>query len=279
MPNVIIYDTRWEVVRGNLPWNRKTENNPFWDDFRGLLRFMGSIGFYVAEDKAIKKNFPILNKYHRYGRYGDLEFKAEWNANVYRIEFYQNVNYENQHGGYYDFDKRKKMPYLIGKQYEITAGKLKKFFEEQGYTVTYQWNTKKGAEFIIEDYIRSWNHTQKDPFTLSEVDGQTTEYSYNSQDRDKKTIYNGETKYFRDWSGYLARGKVYHNINNMWWVLLPDGEIKNIACFNLFDLTPDEYRGRKKEHRPPKEYTERKEQLAKCSAKELERELKRRKHS
>lgn len=277
MPNVSIYDTRWSVQRDKaLPWSAKTENNLFWDDFRGLMRFMGSIGFYVSEDKAIKKLYPAINKYHRYGRYGDLEFKAEWHNNVYRIEFYQNINHENPNGGYYDFDKRKKMPYLIGKQYEITAMKLKEFFEEKGYTVTCQLNTKKGEEFIIEDYIRSWHHPQKEPFALSEVDGQTSEYGYNNKDRDEKTIYNGETKYFRDWSGYLARGKVYHNINNMWWVLLPDGSIRNKGDFELFDLTPEEYRGRKKTPRVPKEYTERKEQLAKCSIKELERELKRR---
>ena len=87
---------------------------------------------------------------------------------------------------------------------------------------------------------------------------------------------NGETKYFRDWSGYLLRGKVYHNINNMWWVLLADGKVRNVACFDLFDLKETDFRGRRKEHRPPKEYVERKEQLSLCSVKELERELKRR---
>lgn len=46
---------------------------------------------------------------------------------------------------------------------------------------------------------------------------------------------------------------------------MPDGSIRNKADFELFDLTSEEYRGRKQTPRVPKEYTERKEQLAKCS--------------
>lgn len=73
------------------------------------------------------------------------------------------------------------------------------------------------------------------------------------------------------------RGKIYHNINDMWWVLQADGQVKNVACCDLFDLKETDFRGRRKGHRPPKEYVERKEQLSLCSVKELERELRRRK--
>ena len=77
------------------------------------------------------------------------------------------------------------------------------------------------------------------------MDGQTAKYEINGTDRDGNTLRNGETKYFRDWSGYLLRGKVYHNINNMWWVLLADGKVRNVACFDLFDLKETDFRGEK----------------------------------
>lgn len=48
---------------------------------------------------------------------------------------------------------------------------------------------------------------------------------------------------------------------------IPDG---------CFDLADSDYRGRKKPHRPPAEYIERKRQLSLCSTAELKRELKRR---
>ena len=264
---VSIYDTTLNI---------DTERKKDAEAFKKMMSFMGSIGFFVGEDKEIKKRFPLLTKYHRYGRYADLEFKAELNFNHYKLTFFQNINYKNIHGGYYDFDKLEKMPYLVRKQYELTEKKIIEFLKSQGFEVEYRQNRKKGEEFIVEDYIQSWHHPQKEPFKLSEIDGQTAEHSYNNKDRDEKTIFNGEIKYFRDYSGYLARGKVYHNINNMWWVLLLDGRVNNKADFELFDLTDNEKRGRVKAHMPPKEYVLRKEQLSKCTIKELQQELKRR---
>lgn len=276
MSEVSIYDTRFEVCRGELPHMREKESNPHWGNFKDAMRFLGSIGFYVGEDKEIKRMYPVLNGNRRAGRYTDLKFKAEWHQNVFRIHFYQDVQFENPNGGYYDFDKLEKMPYLIRKQYELAESKLIDYFTGRGFPVNYQENRMRGKAFIINDYIRSCYHPQKEWFRLEEVDGQTPEHEYNAKDRDGKILHNGEVKYFRDWSGYLNRGVIYHNINNMWWVLPSDGDIINKAGYELFDLTDAEPRRRVKEHRPPEEYAERKKWLSLCSMKELENELKRR---
>lgn len=276
MPKVMIYDTRFFINRGELPLSCKREGNPHWENFKDLMLFLGSIGFYVSEDKEIKKNFPSLNETHRAGEFDDLRFKAQYAPIRFEIEFYQDVFHVNSHGGFYDFDKYKKMPYLIQKRYDWTLEKLLEYFEKCGYSIEFPENTCKGDAFIIRDYIRSRHHPQENWFSLKAVDGQTAEHEMNGTDRDGKILRNGETKYFRDRSGYLLRGKAYHNINNMWWVLLADGQVKNVACFDLFDLKETDFRGRWKEHRPPQKYVERKKQLSLCSVKELERELKRR---
>lgn len=276
MPKVTIYDTRFFINRGELPLSCKREGNPHWENFKDLMLFLGSIGFYVSEDKEIKKNFPSLNETHRAGEFDDLRFKAQYAPIRFEIEFYQDVFHVNSHGGFYDFDKYKKMPYLIQKRYDWTLEKLLEYFEKCGYSIEFPENTCKGDAFIIRDYIRSRHHPQENWFSLKAVDGQTAEHEMNGTDRDGKILRNGETKYFRDRSGYLLRGKAYHNINNMWWVLQADGQVKNVACCDLFDLKETDFRGRRKGHRPPKEYVERKEQLSLCSVKELERELKRR---
>ena len=98
---------------------------------------------------------------------------------------------------------------------------------------------------------------------LKAVDGQTAEYEINGTDRDGNTLQKRRNEiFFATGAVICCGGKVYHNINNMWWVLLADGsEVKNVACFDLFDLKETDFRGRRKEHRPPKEYVERKEQL------------------
>ena len=276
MSNVSIHDTCFTVNRGELPHMMHKQGNEHWKNFKDTLAFLGSIGFYVGEDKRIKKEFPILLDDHKEGRYGDLKFKAKYAINLFEITFYQDFCFTNPNGGYYDFDKLEKMPYLILKQYELTQKKLIAFFESKGFDVSFRENKEIGAAFIVKAYIKSWHHPQTSAFDLSEIDGETPEYESNATDRDGNIVHNGEVKYFRDRSGYLQRGKVYHNINNMWWVIVGDS-VRNICCQDLFDLSDQECRGRLMPHRPPKEYAERKKQLTLCSDKELINELKLRK--
>lgn len=124
-----------------------------------------------------------------------------------------------------------------------------------------------------------WHHEQKsmDEFELEDLNGQTDEYFFNNLDRGKKTIFNGQIKYFRDWSGRLSRGIVYHNINNMWWVITNKYELRNIADFELFDPTVQDFRVRRfKKDVKPKEYLLKKEKLKEATSRELVNELKRR---
>ena len=276
MMKAVIDDAGFSITGEGLSYALEKEDDPQWEAFKQTMRFLGSIGFYVGEDKEIQKRHPAWNMKYRAGGFGDLRFKAEYRSNSFEIQFYQDVFRENPNGGFYDFDKYEKMPYLIQKRYDWTQEKLLKYFEKCGYSVEFWRNTCKGAAFIIHDYIRSWHHPQEKWFSLKDVDGQAAKYETNGTDRDGNILRNGATKYFRDWNGYLMRGKVYHNINNMWWVLPANGQVRNIACFELFDLNETDFRGRRKTHRPPKEYTERKRQLSLCSIKELENELKRR---
>lgn len=227
------------AYRGAIPWSSDKEGNPHWENFVNTMKFLSSIGFYVSEDRDIKKNYPRLSDNHKSGGFDNLRFKAEYSPNKFRISFYQDINYENANGGYYDFDKYQKMPYLIRKRFDWTLHKLIEYFESCGFIVE-QEQEYKGSEFIIRDYIKSWYHPQHEPFDLSEIEGQTLD-KYNSEDANGKILHNGEVKYFRNFNGYLYRGKVYHNINNMWWVLLPDGMVHNKASFELFDLNEDIY--------------------------------------
>ena len=275
MMKAVIHDARFSITGEGLSYALEKEDDPQWEAFRKTMHFLGSIGFYVGEDKEIKKRYPNWNMTHRAGGFGDLRFKASYRLNSFEIQFYQDVCNENPYGGFYDFDKYEKMPYLIQKRYDWTQEKLLKYFEKCGYSVEFLRKAYRGADFIINDYIDSWYHPQKEWFSLEDVDGQTV-CGRDGMDRDGNVLRNGETKYFRDWNGYLMRGKVYYNTSNMWWVLMEDGQVRNKASFELFDLKETDFRGRRKAHCPPKEYTERKRQLSLCSVKELKNELRRR---
>ena len=137
-------------------------------------------------------------------------------------------------------------------------------------------NPRLAEEWIKARYAEEWHHEQKDTkFCLSDLDGQTQEL-YNSRDRDKKTLRNGDVKYFRHWNGRLYRGRIYHNINNMWWVILDRFTVRNVASFELFDLTPEDNRRRQAKPRIPKEYQEHRKAIEDAKTRELVNELRRR---
>lgn len=62
----------------------------------------------------------------------------------------------------------------------------------------------------------------------------------------------------------------------MWWVIANKTEVRNIACFELFDLTPEDKRGRQVRARIPEEYAARIKAIGETKTKELISELRRR---
>ena len=132
MKKFSLYDTKIKFWQNEETGGISQKSYSHYELFDETMRFLGSIAFYVGEDNEIKKNYPILSKDRRQGRYGDLEFKASRYPAGFEICFYQNVVFENKYGGFYDFDKRKKMPYLIEKQFALTIKKLSEFFLSKG---------------------------------------------------------------------------------------------------------------------------------------------------
>ena len=57
---------------------------------------------------------------------------------------------------------------------------------------------------------------------------------YNCKDGDDVMMNDGDVRYFWDWRGYICRGVVYRNINNMWWVHTGPYSYTNVANFHLF---------------------------------------------
>jgi hypothetical protein len=210
-----------------------------------LLNFMKERGFKIKHDEKVDK---VIREDHWYGRKNDLEFVANRYPRGFSIEFFQNIKYENRHGGRYDFDKFKKMPYLIRLLWINEIKKMAKLLESLEIVNDTEVEYKLAEDRIKKDFVKCWHHENiKDMnFKLSDLDRQTDKYGYNHTDRDKKIIHNGEIKYFRNYKGYIQRGKVYHNINNMWWVIVNDTSYTNMADFELFDLNDEDKKHLKK---------------------------------
>ena len=312
MPEVKIHDTHFEIRIAGISSIVETAET----DFKELIRFLGSIGFYVGRDYVGRdKDFEKRKEFHPFhgsehykvGGFGDLRFQAYLAyADVFGItlgigffysEFYSNLLRHPYSGKEYaDYiepyryrNMYESMPYLVQKRYDWTKNKLLKFFEERGYIVLSK-EVPKGEAYIVRNYIESLYHPQKQWFSLrEELDGQVIEYVdcygkwANELDRDGKIIRNGDIKYLRDENGYLAKGRVYYDRFGGFYILLPDGQVKDVYCTSLFDPKETDFRGRRKKKKSWKSIEEYKimqkyASHSSCSKKKQEKELRRRRN-
>lgn len=218
-------------------WAPEKDNHTALQAIFELLR---GRGWMIQADQEVLKRHPILADDHFEGVKGRLKFKAEQHPACSELEFYQEVNTKNPHGGYYDFNKLQMMPYLIRCQFLVELNNIKNLLNSLGYADHSKPLLKTAEDEIKYNFVESWHHPQDSmEFELTDLHGTTCEGNYNGTDKDGKAIYNGDVKYFRDRKGRLMRGTVYHNINNMWWVLINKHWYTNMAAFELFDLTPE----------------------------------------
>ncbi len=192
--------------------------------------------FNVVADQRVDK---CIRKGYKYGKnkYG-IEMKTNIYPNGFEMQFYQNVTKpENSNGGQYDFDKFARMPYLLKLSVKAEILAIEKLVKR--FIKVEQCDPKENAvEFILNRFQTS-SFTKNNIKSLDEMDSLMSDHdhSYNSQDKNKLKINNGDIKYFYD-NKRLARGKAYHNINNMWWVILNDTTVTNISSNQLFDFVP-----------------------------------------
>ena len=247
---------------------------PHFGTLHRLFNMLRAEGFTIENDAEVAK---CIRDDYFIGRRGDLELYAHRYPAGFEIMFFQNVVIENKNGGRYDFHKFQKMPYMIRLRFMKYRDKIIALLKSvEDLKDESKADPRLAEEWIKARYVEEWHHEQKDMnFLLSDLDGQTQE-SYNGRDRDEKTLHNGDVKYFRHWDGRLYRGRVYHNINNMWWVILDRFTVRNVASFELFDLTPEDNRRRQAKPRIPEAYQKRRQAIEDTKTRELVNELRRR---
>ena len=204
-----------------------------------IFEMLESRSWNIQTDQRTLSDFPSIAKDHWEGKKGELQFKARRYPSGIELEFFQEVNTKNVHGGNYDFDKLKMMPYLIRCQFLIELRYIKNLLIEEGFEDTTQPEYKYAIDkvmFRIKDSCHYKEGKELPEYEVSE---------YNAKDKDGNRLRNGQVKYFRDRKGRLQRGTVYHNINNMWWVVINKFQFRNIASFQFFDLDSEENRVRK----------------------------------
>lgn len=214
------------------------DGNPhykIWDDINKYFR---KRGFIVKADPETLKNYKSLSKDRRHGVKKDLHFWAERFPAGFRYEFYQEVNIKNSNGGKYDFDKYKMMPYMVKLSYRNEAMRLAKYCESIGMNVIVEKPMTDIENIIDSNNTNLHVHGGRIEKLDDLKDLMDDEPSYNVLDKNKKKITCGDRKCFYDYRNRIAIGEAYHNINNMWWMVV-NGKSYNISAGSLFDFYPE----------------------------------------
>ncbi|MBB4837260.1 hypothetical protein HNP52_000311 [Sphingomonas kyeonggiensis] len=234
-----IHDTTLHVSvqsgRQRENWGWQEED---WETFNRLMHALEACGFTFGKDPWIAERWPSLNKSHRLGSRatpaGTLFVKAESTPTGCSFEFFQEQVTENRNGGRWDFGKREKMPYLIGKAYEVAIRRATAPLVERGFDFTPNRGRLDPADYFGGRYADGpggWPSTE-----------QLQGCSWRLTDRGGRLIVTGEDRLFRDYDGRIRRGRCYGGINGMWLVRFGPGrsELRQLSSSELFDGNPAE---------------------------------------
>lgn len=204
-----------------------------------LVKHLRVRGFKIGIDPHTQKYYPSICRDHHRGAKGALEVKVRLSGRCLEIDFFQNIVRENKNGGEYDFSKRSKMPYLVGKLYELERSKIAALFQSLGLPALSLDITRTGMDFIQH------RRNELEAFQGKGFYDPARRQRYNSESASRTILNDGDEVLFRDeWTGRQWIGHAWHNINNMWWVLLPGGVVRNEASFQLLPAAGDAQPGR-----------------------------------
>ncbi len=222
--DVHVYDTSVSV------WEEHVREDMF-AAFSKACTHLHARGFTVRACEETRKHYRCLSRTTRVGQKGALEFNLRLSGRHLQVEFFQNVHFDNPNGGRYDSNRFGKMPRRMQLAFLVEARLLVEMFLGLGYCLGRKAFhepalplalalrnicERREPEDPLERFNLSWTSHR---FKRDETGWPAFEEygkSYGNVDRDKKTIRNGETKYYRSHNGYLYRATVYTNLNSMW---------------------------------------------------------------
>lgn len=216
---------------------------PHYQKWLGIIKLLSNRGFIIGENPSYKEHYKCLSKYHKIGHKKDIACLMEIRGAAIEVQF---GNIKNLWTGiaqnFWDNptdDRYAKLTYLENVAVKFEIFKLIQHCKKWGFSVLVEDRDREPEDFIIHK-LKVNTHIHGIVNNLNDIKLSIKEYSYdylqNSNDKNKKKIICGEVKYFYSYyTNRLCCGVVWHNINNMWWVICGK-DLCNVASFELFDF-------------------------------------------
>lgn len=216
---------------------------PHYSKWSSYIKFLRNRGFKVGANEFYTKDYSCLSKYHKIAKKGEVIILLEIANDSIKAQFTHIKNLWDCKQSAWDSksDSRyTKLTYIENLRIENEVYRTKNYFSNWASIINDK-NIKLPAQEYIINNLKTNTHIHGVVTCLNDikVDMMKDNYNYhhNSNDKNKKKIICGEVKYFYDYDGRLKCGIVWHNINNMWWVI-SGKDLKNKASFDLFDFEP-----------------------------------------
>ncbi len=232
----------WSDVHGEQFSVRQPHSGLYWR----CLNLLKRRGFSCDRDPVYENNYKCISKYHRILRHDTkgIVVLTEITPTGFKINIGTGNNYSNS-PCVSSFTSNWHDEYVVPtyvelKLLELESLRLQELVNKLGIEIIPDEDTLSAVEKILKKESRN-KHIHGGPTCLEDIEKGMSAYAlgHYSNDANGKKIRCGQVKYYYDeYEGrYLRKGVVWHNINNMWWVL-SGGECRNLACFQLFDYNP-----------------------------------------
>lgn len=218
----------------------KVPHYKIWIKF---LSFLRKRGFKITENPSYKENYSCLSKYHKIGHKGEVSVLLEITGKGFNIEFGSIKNLWTGHAQSFwsdpTDDRYTQLSYLEDIAVKLEIQKSVQFFDKYELEMVCR-DIKLSPEQEIINNLKRNTHIHGDVYSLIDIKNSIENgrgkhnQGGNSKDKNNNQIICGERKYFYDYNRRLCTGIVWHNINNMWWVIYGN-TLRNVACFELFD--------------------------------------------
>lgn len=211
---------------------------PYYKEWRKIIKHLENRGFEIKTPKYFEHN-DYGKDSHKVCFKGNVVFCLELACNgQINLEFGYRDNlwkdWEFHFWQQYD-DRSVKVNYLNSKQIELEVLKLISIFKSAEFLEKDDDKLTSIEKILVKE--KENTHIHGGAKSLEEIKQHLIDrpQTYNQKDRDGNIMLGGELKYFYGWGKTLKCGVVHHNINNMWWVLTPDGKRNNISSSSLFE--------------------------------------------
>lgn len=261
----------------------------FWDEmmrvFSALRGHLYRRGWTLEPEARVA---ACIRKGYYLGRKGDLQAALECAGRTAKVEFFQDVNKKNPHGGRYDFDKYKLAPPHLQRQMWAEMNALVKWalsvgyhFESKEHGGRIPIDVSRPIELQIRDRMRTQVQYGNDPLDYFNRTWDIERFrrgedgwplaseigSSNRKDRDGVLMNNGDIRCFYHWDKRIGIGRVFTSMNNMWEVWSLDGRthLSKQASFELFSASDAEKLPRRKPLTHDEQVARLKRELAKAT--------------